>query len=131
MILSNKRITKALIRLRGCAGWSAPVLFAHLRRQVFSRRGSNRFTTCICIVAVRHARNLIWTQTPSLKTGVSRIVGIEGDPSVWVPSGNVQVRHISAPHMGWQFRALAFHYADQTLYWTEAANKKIQVYEVH
>ena len=28
MILSKKRITKALIRLRGCAGWSAPVLFA-------------------------------------------------------------------------------------------------------
>ena len=25
MILSKKRITKALIRLRGCAGWSAPV----------------------------------------------------------------------------------------------------------
>ena len=29
MILSNKRITKALIRLRGWAGWSAPVLFAN------------------------------------------------------------------------------------------------------
>ena len=27
MILSNKRIAKALIRLRGCAGWSAPLLF--------------------------------------------------------------------------------------------------------
>ena len=26
-ILSTKRVTKALIRLRGCAGWSAPVLF--------------------------------------------------------------------------------------------------------
>ena len=39
MILSKKRITKALIRLRGCAGWSAPVLFANPRRQVFSRRG--------------------------------------------------------------------------------------------
>ena len=24
----KKQITKALIRLRGCAGWSAPVLFA-------------------------------------------------------------------------------------------------------
>ena len=33
MILSNKWITKALIRPRGCAGWSAPVLFAYLRRQ--------------------------------------------------------------------------------------------------
>ena len=26
MVLSKKRITKALIRLCGCAGWSAPVL---------------------------------------------------------------------------------------------------------
>ena len=24
MLLSNKRLTKVLIRLRGCAGWSAP-----------------------------------------------------------------------------------------------------------
>ena len=40
MILSNKRITKALISLRGCAGWSAPLLFANPRRQVFLRRGS-------------------------------------------------------------------------------------------
>ena len=35
----KKRITKALIRLRGCAGWSAPVLFANPRRQVFLRQG--------------------------------------------------------------------------------------------
>ena len=35
MVLSKKRITKAVIRLRGCAGWSAPVLFASPRR--FSR----------------------------------------------------------------------------------------------
>ena len=26
---SDKRITKALIRLRRCAGWSAPLLFAN------------------------------------------------------------------------------------------------------
>ena len=39
MILPKKRITKALIRLRGSAGWSAHVLFANPRRQVFSRRG--------------------------------------------------------------------------------------------
>ena len=39
IILSKKRMTKTLIRLRGCAGWSAPVLFAKPRRQVFSRRG--------------------------------------------------------------------------------------------
>ena len=28
IILSNKQITKVLIRLRRCAGWSAPLLFA-------------------------------------------------------------------------------------------------------
>ena len=39
MLLSKSRITKALIRLRGCAGWSVPVLFANARRPVFSRRG--------------------------------------------------------------------------------------------
>ena len=39
MILSNKWITKALIRLHGCAGWSAPLLFANPRRQVFTGRG--------------------------------------------------------------------------------------------
>ena len=39
MILFKKRITKALIRLQGCAGWSAPLLFANPRRQVFSRQG--------------------------------------------------------------------------------------------
>ena len=38
MLLSEKRITKALIRLCRCLGWSGPLLFANLRRQVFSRR---------------------------------------------------------------------------------------------
>ena len=34
-ILSRHRTTRVLIRLRGCAGWSAPLLFAH---------GINRFS---------------------------------------------------------------------------------------
>ena len=34
MILSKKRITKALISLRVRADWSAPLLFANHRRQV-------------------------------------------------------------------------------------------------
>ena len=38
MILLDKRITKALISLPGCAGWSAPVLFPNTRRQVLSRQ---------------------------------------------------------------------------------------------
>ena len=42
MILLKKRKTKALIRLRRCAGWSAPVLFANPRRQVFLRCGPNK-----------------------------------------------------------------------------------------
>ncbi|KAL3846516.1 hypothetical protein ACJMK2_017496 [Sinanodonta woodiana] len=78
------------------------------------------------IQAIRHGQNLIWTQTPLLKLGVSRIVGIEGDPSQWVPSGDVQVRHISAPHIGWQFCGLSYHYSYNTLYWSEKSSKKIQ-----
>ena len=37
-----KQITKALIRLRGCAGWLAHVLFANPRRQGFSRRDPSK-----------------------------------------------------------------------------------------
>ena len=44
MILSKMQ-KKALIRLRGCAGWSAPVLFTNPRRQGFSRRGP--YYSCI------------------------------------------------------------------------------------
>ena len=36
MIRSNKQKTKALIRLRGCAGWSTPLLFANMEDR-FSR----------------------------------------------------------------------------------------------
>ena len=36
MIFPKKRITKALIRLGGCAGWSVPVLFAN-HQSHFSR----------------------------------------------------------------------------------------------
>ena len=39
ILLSKQRITKALIRLRGCSGWSAPLLFPNPRRQVFLCRG--------------------------------------------------------------------------------------------
>ena len=39
IILSKKRITKSLNSLRECAGWSASLLFANHRRQVFSRKG--------------------------------------------------------------------------------------------
>ena len=38
--LSIQRKTNALIRLRGCADWSAPLLFAYSIRHVFSWPGS-------------------------------------------------------------------------------------------
>ena len=38
MILSRKRITKVLISLRVCAGWSAPLSFANPENSFFSRR---------------------------------------------------------------------------------------------
>ena len=40
-ILSKQRTTKALIRLRGCAVWSAPLLFAYDIRHIFTWPGSD------------------------------------------------------------------------------------------
>ena len=37
MLLFNKGITKALIRLRGCSGWSAPLLFVNPEDRFSSR----------------------------------------------------------------------------------------------
>ena len=65
MILSKKRITKALIRLRGCAGWSAPVLFANSRRQVISRQGQYN---------VRYSRNKPYNQSILTLTFASKAI---------------------------------------------------------
>ena len=68
MILFKKGIKKALNRLCGCAGWSAPVLFPNLRRQVFSRRGP--YETRVCTVRILkdcgHDQHLITQQRPVL-----------------------------------------------------------------
>ena len=54
MIHFKKRITKALIRLCGCAGWSAPLLFANPGRQVFSRQGPyKKSRVCDRVATVR------------------------------------------------------------------------------
>ena len=42
IILSKQRTTKALIRLHGCAGWSAPLLFTYDIRHIFSWPSSNK-----------------------------------------------------------------------------------------
>ena len=47
IILSRQWTTKAMIRLRGCACWFAPLLFAYDIRQVFSWWGSNDFHTIV------------------------------------------------------------------------------------
>ena len=39
-VLSKQRTTKVLIRLRGCAGWSVPLLFTYDIRHIFSWPGS-------------------------------------------------------------------------------------------
>ena len=44
MILSKKRITKALIRLHGGAGWSAPLLFAKPRQVILIKEPFQRLS---------------------------------------------------------------------------------------
>lgn len=83
------------------------------------------FSEILITNGVKHGRNLVWSMSPT-GLGVSRIVGIEGDPNYWVNTGNVTVRHISAPHYGWQFRALGYHYASKSIYWSEKSYKRIQ-----
>ena len=61
-----------------------------------------------------------------MRLSVSRLVGIEGDPSQWANSQKPSVKHISAPHFGWEFKGLGFFYDRKMLVWSEAMNKKIQ-----
>ena len=51
MVLSNKRITKAQIRLRGCAGWSAPLLFANTEDK-FSRADAQIISVTVVVGGV-------------------------------------------------------------------------------
>ena len=59
MVLSKKRITKALTSLRGCAGWSAHLLFANPKRQVFSRRGPE-FLNLFCYTRNAVMQRISW-----------------------------------------------------------------------
>ena len=60
MILSKKLITKPLISLRRCAGWTVPLLLANHRRQVFSRRGPNAIYHCYLIQSSERPRLKIY-----------------------------------------------------------------------
>ena len=59
MLLFKKGITKGLIKLRGCAGWSVPVLFANPRRQFFSRRGPYDFISFCQSPRISHHHSVL------------------------------------------------------------------------
>ena len=73
--LSRQRTTKVLIRLRGCAGWSAPLLFAYDIRHVFSWPGSTaRLQRDGCVRRSKdlktwfYCTKLTWCMLPKGKT---------------------------------------------------------------
>ena len=53
IILSRQRTTKVLIRLRGCTGWSAPLLFAYGKNR-FSHDGAHIILTFMCTTCAGH-----------------------------------------------------------------------------
>ena len=64
IILSRQRTTKALIRLRGFAGWSAPLLFAY---------GKSRFSHDVALIIIEPEHDIINKRiySPSEKTQIS------------------------------------------------------------
>ena len=68
--LSRQRTTKALIRLRGCAGWSVPLLFTYKTRFLMAR------LTCTWTDPVNH--NLFYeigsNQLPALEGGQDKMI---------------------------------------------------------
>ena len=54
VVLSMQRTTNALFRLRGCAGWSAPLLFAY---------GINRFSHDVTQIVLRHCSEKLFVST--------------------------------------------------------------------
>ena len=57
MLLSNKRITKALISLGGCAGWSAALLFANTEDR-FSRIEAQILAVVIRVMSILYLPGL-------------------------------------------------------------------------
>ena len=75
MLLSEKQITKALIRLPGCACRSAHVLFTNPQRQVFSRR-CPYVITWVNIYWAFYAKNLLILTYTSQKKGILLLICI-------------------------------------------------------
>ena len=70
IILSKQRTTEALIRLRGCAGWSAPLLFSYDIRHIFSWPGSYLFH-CHSVFMCNWRKTLF--ERPSLRQECSNV----------------------------------------------------------
>ena len=59
IILSKQRTIKALIRLHGCAGWSAPLLFTYGIKHIFSWSGSFSFGNFVKRLHLRKQKNIL------------------------------------------------------------------------
>ena len=98
IILSKQRTTKALIRLRRCAGWSAPLLFAYDIRHIFSWPGSfvlNWFSTksfrFLILVFVFIETNRLWKsdrQIISICSETHTVPNINNYIKLYIEQGN-------------------------------------------
>ena len=85
IILSRRQTTKALIRLRGCAGWSAPLLFAYGKKRFLMKWLICKYYT------IQAANNKGADQTAyRLSDDVTHV------KSVWLSSTS-QFRNLSSP----------------------------------
>ena len=75
-----KRLSKALIRLRVCAGWSEPLLITHSTLLEISCRGSSTFVPCSVIYCKHYGlrsdslSSLIWVHSFASLVNVSKLV---------------------------------------------------------
>ena len=77
---------------------------------------------------VRHGTNLLWAMNPIPRSGgKARIVAIEGEPSEWLVTKNLSVRHITTPHELWRFSGIGFHYQQKSVIWSESYTKRVQM----
>ena len=105
MIHSMKRMTKALIRLRGCAGWSVPLLFTNIEK-CFSRAEVHTYR----VANVRHSHVILTIRnTQTLDSGkklicVSRIHYIAKNGTAQNPA--LESSFICMSHLFMKFRHL-------------------------
>ena len=67
--LSKQQTTKVLIRLRGCAGWSAPLLFAYAIRHIFVWPGPIHFLSSYFVNKMLRPKQNGWLLSMSILSG--------------------------------------------------------------